>query len=224
MAVAPEGDGHSLDSPVPARPALALAFVGLARLPSRSHSPRDQRCGSTVTEFAVTAIGRDRPGIVAAISGALHELGGNIEDSRMAILGGHFAVMLIVEAPDEVDRERLEERLADAKRRVELDALTVNAVASAPRESARPTHIVSVYGADHPGIVHTVTSTLAERGVNITDLQTRVAGAADSAFYVMLIEVALGEARPEQVAASLREAGEAAEVEITLSKLETDPL
>jgi glycine cleavage system transcriptional repressor len=39
-------------------------------------------------EFAVTAIGRDRPAIVAAISEALLELQGNIEDSRMSILRG----------------------------------------------------------------------------------------------------------------------------------------
>ena len=55
-------------------------------------------------EFAVTAIGRDRPGIVAAISGALLELEGNVEDSQMSILRGHFAVMLIVRLPDPVRR------------------------------------------------------------------------------------------------------------------------
>ena len=46
--------------------------------------------------LAVTAIGRDRPGIVAAITSALLEAGGNVDDSQMSILHGHFAVMLIV--------------------------------------------------------------------------------------------------------------------------------
>jgi glycine cleavage system transcriptional repressor len=177
-----------------------------------------------VSEFAVTAIGRDRPGIVAEISGALYELRGNIEDSRMAILGGHFAVMLIVEVPEEVGRDSLEERLARSRERLDLDALTVNPVGHLTRESARPTHLVSVYGADHPGIVHTVTSTLAERGVNVTDLQTRVAGAPESPFYVMLIEVALGEAPAEEVAEALGRAGEAAEVEVSVSELQADAL
>jgi glycine cleavage system transcriptional repressor len=177
-----------------------------------------------VSEFAVTAIGRDRPGIVAEISGALYELRGNIEDSRMAILGGHFAVMLIVELPDEVGAEALEERLATAGGKLGLDAVTVKAVPAAPRASARPTHVVSVYGADHPGIVHAVTSVLAERGVNVTDLQTRVAGAPDSPFYVMLVEVALGEAAAEDVTAALRRAAETAEVEVTLNELADDAL
>ena len=50
--------------------------------------------------------------------------------------------------------------------------------------------MITVYGADHPGIVHAVSAALAERGVNITGLETRLAGAADSPLYVMIIEVA----------------------------------
>lgn len=177
-----------------------------------------------MSEFAVTAIGRDRPGIVAEISGALYELRGNIEDSRMAILGGHFAVMLIVELPAEVTRERLEERLTRSRERLGLDALTVNPIGHLERAGGDPTHLVSVYGADHPGIVHTVTAALAERGVNITDLQTRVAGARESPFYVMLIEIALGSASAEEVTEALSRAGDEAGVEISLSELQADPL
>ena len=62
-------------------------------------------------EFAVTAIGRDRPGIVAAISKALLDLNGNIEDSQMSILRGHFAVMLIVKLPEAVEADDLDGRL-----------------------------------------------------------------------------------------------------------------
>ena len=53
--------------------------------------------------FAVSAIGRDRPGIVAAVSRVLLDLEGNVEDSQMSILRGHFAVMLIVALPSGVD-------------------------------------------------------------------------------------------------------------------------
>ena len=55
-----------------------------------------------------------------------------------------------------------------------------------------PSHIVSVYGIDHPGIVHAVSATLAEQQVNITDLTTRVfAGEGDTPVYAMMIEVAI---------------------------------
>lgn len=169
-------------------------------------------------EFAVTSIGRDRPGIVAAISGALHELGGNIEDSRMAILGGHFAVMLIVEVPADLGAERLESRLAEAGGELGLDAITVNEVAPGA-QSARPTHVVSVYGADHPGIVHAVSAALAEQGVNVTDLQTRVTKEAESPLYVMLMEVSLGDAEPDRVREALQAAGKHETVEVSLREL-----
>jgi predicted amino acid-binding ACT domain protein len=54
-----------------------------------------------VPEFAVTATGRDRPGIVAAISEALLAVQGNTEDSQMSILGGHESLV------DDVFRRRV---------------------------------------------------------------------------------------------------------------------
>jgi hypothetical protein len=52
-----------------------------------------------VPELAVTAVGADRPGIIARVTRVLYEHGGNLEDSSMTILGGHFAIMLLVDAP-----------------------------------------------------------------------------------------------------------------------------
>ena len=68
-----------------------------------------------MAHFALSAIGRDRPGIVAGVSGALLRHGANIEDSRMAILGGHFTMMLIVSTPDEGDVEALRRDLDEAQ-------------------------------------------------------------------------------------------------------------
>ncbi|MGE5762899.1 MAG: ACT domain-containing protein, partial [Mycobacterium leprae] len=45
--------------------------------------------------LAVTVIGPDRPGIITAVTGALAGLGGNLEDSTMTLLRGHFAMMLL---------------------------------------------------------------------------------------------------------------------------------
>src|SRR5207244_9478491 len=102
---------------------------------------------------------------------------GNIEDSQMTILRGHFTIMLIVSAPEEVDTERLQSDLTGAGTRLGLEAVVVNEVTEI-ETSSEPlaSHILSVYGADHPGIVHAVTSALAEREVNITDLTTRLVG------------------------------------------------
>lgn len=175
-------------------------------------------------EFAVTAIGRDRPGIVAAISGALFELGGNIEDSQMSILRGHFAVMLIVGLSGETDPGRLEGRLKEVAQELNLEAVTVSALDDVAGPLARPSHVLSVYGADRPGIVHGVASALAQLGVNITNLETRLSGGPGSPLYVMLLEVSLGDTPSEDVDAALAEVAARSEVDVSLRPLETDAL
>lgn len=174
-------------------------------------------------DFAVTAIGQDRPGIVAAVSGALLELDGNVEDSQMSILRGHFAVMLVVHVSDEVNQAQLAERLGRVRDELELEALTVAPV-GAGAEPPRPSHVVSVYGADSKGIVHSISAALAGLGVDITDLETTLAGAPDSPVYVMLMEIALGAATVDEVEEALQSAGAAAGVEVSLRELDGDAL
>jgi glycine cleavage system transcriptional repressor len=177
-----------------------------------------------VPEFAVTAIGRDRPGIVAAISNALLELEGNIEDSQMSILRGHFAVMLIVRVPDSVSKELLGESLGGVRDELGLEAIALQQVDELAGATPLPSHVLTIYGADHPGIVAAVSSALAEHGVNITDLETRVTGEEGSPLYVMIVEAALGGADPDAVAEALRRVGEREKVEVSLRPLEAEAL
>src|SRR3989442_516221 len=101
--------------------------------PSAPPAPRSpgstrRRILGAMAELAVTAIGRDRPGIVAALTGALLDLGGNIEDSRMSILRGHFAVTLIVSVADEEDPAAVESRLGQVRDELGLEAVAVNPI------------------------------------------------------------------------------------------------
>ena len=64
--------------------------------------------------------------------------------------------------------------------------------------------MVSVYGADQPGIVYRVTRELAEQGINIMDLNTKLIGTDDEPVYVMMLEAALPEGQtPESLEAML---------------------
>jgi glycine cleavage system transcriptional repressor len=176
-----------------------------------------------VAHFAVSAIGRDRPGIVAAIAAALHEAEGNVEDSRMTILGGHFSVMLVVSAPDSREAE-LRRRLGNVADDLGLEALSLSPLDELAAPAPAPSHVISVYGADHPGIVREVSGALAERRVNITDLQTRLAGAPEKPLYVMMLEIEADPTAIEEISAALAETGRRAEVEVSISRLETETL
>lgn len=138
-----------------------------------------------MSEFAVTVVGADRPGIIAAITSVLADLGGNLEDSSMTILRGHFAMTLIV-ATDRVAPD-VHEALDSVCRNLGVRA-TVAAVEPVPDHSgAALSYVMSVHGADRPGIVAAVTAVVAGRGGNITDLTTRLT----EDLYVLTCEVDL---------------------------------
>ena len=179
-----------------------------------------------MARFALSAVGRDRPGIVAAVSGVLADHGLNIEDSRMTILGGHFTMMLIVSAAPGIDVGAVRADLERAARGLELEAVSLGEVADDAPPEDPPSHILSVYGADHPGIVRAVSAALAERGVNITDLETRLTGGdGGPPLYVMLLEVRLPSGVPEAALEdALARVAREQEVDVTVRPLEPDVL
>lgn len=144
-----------------------------------------------VHHVAVTALGVDRPGIVAAVTGVLVRHGGNLEDTAMTNLGGHFAMMLVVEVPDEERAEALEQSLVEEVGDLGLTVAVRPIVESPPGSPQGEPWAVSLYGADRPGIVHAVAEKLAEHGANIVDLSTRVVGPGPDHAYVLLLELSL---------------------------------
>jgi len=72
---------------------------------------------AVVARFAVSVFGRDRPGIVAAVTGVLAGAGCNLEDTSMTILRGHFAMMLVVSGPGGTGAGELVSASADLFRR-----------------------------------------------------------------------------------------------------------
>lgn len=168
--------------------------------------------------LCLSAVGADRPGIVAAVSGALVDVGCNLEDSTMTILQGYFAILLVVSAEQEVDSDTLEQALAPVAQRFDLQ-LSVRALAEPPSldesEAARAQvgtvpWTISVHGADRTGIVHGVTAALEEVGGNVVDLSTHLVGNDEEPVYVMTLRVNLpAEPDPDAAAEHVRSAAEA---------------
>ncbi|MGH2772661.1 MAG: glycine cleavage system protein R [Actinomycetota bacterium] len=172
-------------------------------------------------EVTVTAVGRDRPGIVAGVTGVFLELGCNLADCTMTRLGGQFAMILLVEVPDEVGVERLREALKDPAGQFGLDVSTRDAKGpSVPEDHL--SYVISVYGADRPGIVHEIAKELASAGVNIADLVSHVVG---DNIYTMILEVELP---PDADAAGLERrlqaAAEGIGLDVTLRPMEASEL
>lgn len=181
-----------------------------------------------VSQIAVSAVGRDRPGIVAGVTGVLVAHGANLADCQMGILSGRFTMTLIADPPPDLDVEELRGDLEHIRDDLGLDAIFIHDVGDADEEGTEPTRIVTVYGVDHPGIVHAVALELASRGVNITDLNTRrIAedGEGGDPLYAMMLEVAppAGTDDADLEDALRRVAGEQ-QLEVTVRQLEDDAL
>lgn len=180
-----------------------------------------------MAHFALSAIGRDRPGIVAGVSGALLRHGANIEDSRMAILGGHFTMMLIVSTPDGDDADALRSDLREAQAELGLGALTLEEVSEEHGVTRpEPSHVVTVYGADHPGIVHSVAAALAGLGVNVIDVATHLVDEeGEQSLYVMMMEVDLPDGVDgERMEAELRTIAERERLDLSVRAVEAEAL
>lgn len=168
---------------------------------------------------AITVIGHDRPGIIAQTTGALADLGLNIEDSTMTLLRGHFAMMLIC-AGDRA-AEVIESGLAELTRDGSL-TVSVREVPEEPQPAALgSTYVLTVHGGDRAGIVSTLAGEVAGAGGNITDLTTRLSGE----LYVLVAEVDLpSDCDVAALEASLDRAGEELGVGVTLRVMESDDL
>jgi glycine cleavage system transcriptional repressor len=125
------------------------------------------------TTIIFTLTGPDRVGIVEEITQLLLDLGGNVETSRMAKLGGAFAVLMLVSLPSEqqanLDRH-VDQLLAQGYK------VTTRAAEQAAAEphTGWPAYQIEVCGADHEGIVHEVARYLSQRGINIESMDTEI--------------------------------------------------
>jgi glycine cleavage system transcriptional repressor len=175
-----------------------------------------------VRTFSLSAVGADRPGIIAAVAEQLVTHGVNVTDSQMGILRGFFAMTLVVTAPDDVDEDALASGLRSVGEQLHLDTLVLRAVPDKRQGGTldEPTHVVSVHGADHPGILHAITTALAGAGVNVCDLRTRL---TPDGVWAMVIHIACPEAADVgAIEAALRAVGEREGVGVTLHAAEAD--
>lgn len=124
--------------------------------------------------LVMTVIGADRPGIVEAIARVVSEQGGNWLESRMCRLGGQFAGILRVHAPDD-RRQALTASLGAMSTRGL--SITVLGDDSPPALPATGLTVIELLGQDRPGIVREIASALARQQVNVEELTSEVISA-----------------------------------------------
>jgi len=176
------------------------------------------------TDIVFTLTGPDRVGIVEEVTGLVLGLGGNIQTSRMARLGGEFAMLMLVSLPAARagDVDAAFEQLAAAGYRV---SVTPTDRARAEEHRGWRRYQIDVHGADHEGIVHEIARGLSRQGINIesADAGTTRAPVSGATLFSMTAIVAVPPDLAEaHWAEELREAGHQANVGITVNDIDAE--
>jgi glycine cleavage system transcriptional repressor len=175
--------------------------------------------------FVLTVTGPDRIGIVERVTGLLFAQGGNVETSRMARLGGEFAILMLVSMPEDriagldVDLESL------AAEGYKVTTTATDRTHAGMNPDWRP-YRIEVEGADDEGIIHEVAHYLSGRGINIesVDSETTPAPVTGSPLFSMTAQVVA----PPSLAgtgweAGLEEIADRMNLEIRVSPLHQEP-
>lgn len=120
--------------------------------------------------LVISAIGADKPGIVNALSMAVLDNQCNIIDSRMTVLGGEFAIILMVSGSWDAIA-RLEQSLPKTGESLGLTIISKRTEAKDSGKNLLP-YMVEVVAMDHPGIVYNVAEFFSSRNINIEDLSS----------------------------------------------------
>jgi len=145
--------------------------------------------------MVITISGNDRPGILANVSRVVYQSQCRLEDLSQTVIRGLFTMILIAQAPREEFFTNLAVQLQDLARDLDLE---INSQRM-PLEKMIPFEdgeggetepfIIAVRGENQPGLVYGITSVLAEREINITNLDAKGARRGENAEYIQLYEV-----------------------------------
>lgn len=125
-----------------------------------------------------TFFGPDKPGLVEKLAKTVSDGGGNWLESRMSQLAGQFAGIVSVE----VQAEKLDP-LRQALQALNGDELTITLQTDPGTRTgeSQQTQQLRILGGDRPGIVSEVARALAQHGINVCEMNTRVSSAPMSA-------------------------------------------
>ena len=153
--------------------------------------------------IVISALGSDRPGIVQSLAAAVLDRDGNILDSRMTVLGGEFAVLMLVSGTA-ATIEQLEQARPQLEAELDL-TLIMRRTRAREQAGAGMPYAADVVAMDHPGIVHDIANFFSGRGINIDELNTGTYSAPHTGTPMFSLHLTLSVPAQESVA-KLRDA------------------
>ncbi|PXF42045.1 Glycine cleavage system transcriptional repressor [Gracilariopsis chorda] len=202
-------------------PALArLTTIACSTQNARTPEPVSDASPDPRPHHAVVSIaGQDRTGIVNTFTNAVQHYKANIEESKMAILGGDFAMIVYVSMENPQDAGALEAMLNDKLPGFSITLRTTTAPAEEHPE--QPMWTISVEAPDQPGIANAVSQALATHGGHVHEMETETNTApfAGYALFVLNGRVSMADSELDNISEALTQVEEKFGASITLDQI-----
>ena len=123
--------------------------------------------------FVLSLTGSDRIGVVEHVTELILDCGGDVQASRMARLGGEFAMLLLVSVPDS-EAGKLSAQVETLSGEGFKVTFTETEWGVAAKRKDWMPYEIEVRGANHEGIIHEIAEHLSNQGINIETIETNV--------------------------------------------------
>ena len=158
-------------------------------------------------KMIISVLGKDRPGIIAAVTRILFELDCNIENVSQTILQKEFSGIFIVAVNDRLSGSTLHRQLEAGLGPMGLHVYEkpLSDASQTPPAPSEP-FVITTKGPDRKGLVAGITAVMADHRVNVTNLQAVFKGGDDPNANIMIYEVDIpNDADQQALRQSLRE-------------------
>ena len=123
----------------------------------------------------ISVMSKDRPGIIAEVTGAIFELNGDLADLNQSVLCGYLTMILIATFDNHVAPDDILAKINSVESATPLDVIVKSM--EEPLDTSYPglpekTYIVTTQGKNKRGLVHGISSFCFRRNINILDLAT----------------------------------------------------
>lgn len=127
-------------------------------------------------QMIISILSKDRPGIIAGITGAIYELEGDVADLNQSILCNYLTMILSVSFDAQVTREDVLAAIShvqtDSRFEVSIKEVDDGEYNPCSKGAQPETYILTVQGPNKIGIVHGVSKLCYEHNINVLDLAT----------------------------------------------------
>ena len=143
-------------------------------------------------QLVISVMSKDRPGIIADITGAILDLGGDLADLNQSVLGGYFTMILIAEFDDTVTAEDVFAGFShiNSETRIEANIKEMDVDLAIEKDKLpRETFVVTAQAINRKGLVKVMGDFFYSHNINVLDLVTT----REKQRYTMIFQVDLSE-------------------------------